>query len=87
MDVYSDFSCNPCVGNLFAENYGNITAEFLYRNPAPMSQSGDTILAVYDFEANYVYIAYSYNGTAAYSRSQMALNMTMLFAISEWYIW
>jgi len=81
MDVYSDFSCNPCVGNLFANEYGNITASWLARNPAPMSQSGDTILAVYDFDANFVYIAFSYNGTPAYSRSQIALNMTMLFDI------
>jgi len=31
IDVFGDPSCNPCVGNLFYNNYGNITAEFLYR--------------------------------------------------------
>jgi len=81
IDVFGDPSCNPCVGNMFVEQYGNITAEFLYRNPAPMSQSGDTLLAVYDFTANTVYIAFSQNGTPAYSRSMMELNMTQLFAL------
>jgi len=83
MDVYSDFSCNPCVGNLMANQYGNITASWLARYPAPMSQSGDTILAVYDFAANFVYIAYSWNGTPAYNRSQFSLNMTTLFALAQ----
>jgi len=46
-----------------------------------MSQSGDTLLAVYDFTANTVYIAFSQNGTPAYSRSMMELNMTQLFAL------
>jgi len=80
IDVFGDGACNPCVGDLFMSQYGNITAEFLYRNPAPMSESGDTMLAVYDFDANFVYIAFSQNGTAAYTRPQMAFNMTMLFS-------
>jgi len=59
IDVFGDPACNPCVGNMFLNEYGNITADFLYRNPAPMSQTGDTLLAVYDFTDNYVYVAFS----------------------------
>jgi len=79
IDVFGDPACNPCVGELFYNNYGNITAEWLYRNPATMSGSGDTILAVYDFDASYIYVAYAWNGTPAYNRSQMAFNMTYFF--------
>jgi len=74
--------CNPCVGNLLNETYGNITAEFLVQYPAPSAQTGDTLLAVYDYKAMYTYVAWSQNGSPAYSNQILAINIGALFSLT-----
>jgi len=63
------------------ETYGNITAQFLFQYPAPSAQTGDTQLAVMDYAAKYLYVAYSYNDTEAYLRPMMAINLGSIFQI------
>jgi len=67
---------------LFNNSYGNITAEFIIQYPAPSAQTGDTQVAVMDFSAMNLYIAYSRNGTSAYLTNYMKVNMAELYSIT-----
>jgi len=70
-----------CVGQLLKDQYGNITPEYLYRVVAPSAPTGDTMLAVYDFDANEVYLAIAADDQIpAYNKSLFYLNMTQLFS-------
>jgi hypothetical protein len=81
IDKYGMGACNPCVGDSIMSQYGSITAEYLYTQPAALSQTGDTLLAVYDFNSMFVYISFSDPSTSnpAWNRSLMALDMNLLF--------
>jgi hypothetical protein len=73
----------PCFGQVFNATYGNITAEFVFRQLAPLDQTGDTMVAVYDFGNNVVWLSFSSpeKGIPAYERPPFFLNMTQLFAL------
>jgi len=56
----------------------------LFYNTALTSETGDSLLAVYDFKAQTVLLSYAeYLGeqTPAYNRSGMLFNMTELFSL------
>jgi len=76
------FDDSECLGSVLEAGYGNITSEYLYRYAAPLMNTGDTLLAVYDFWEQIVYLSYSEykSGTPAYVRPMTVLNMTELFA-------
>jgi len=65
--------------------YGNLTAAYMYQTVAALEQTGDTMLGVYDFENQIVYLAYPdyKSNTPAYVRPMVELNMTNLFAMID----
>lgn len=73
-------SDDPCFGSILQGNYGKIDAEVLYRQAAPIHQTGDTMVVVYDFENETVYYAGSdpVAGIQAYLRPLVKLNMAEL---------
>mmetsp|Transcript_15114 Transcript_15114/g.12831 ORF Transcript_15114/g.12831 Transcript_15114/m.12831 type:complete len:96 (+) Transcript_15114:1052-1339(+) len=69
---------NACIGNIFKDKYGEIDAQTLYELVTPLRPTGNTLIAVYDFENDGVYLAYAEPKTVnpAYNRTLMYLNMT-----------
>lgn len=72
---------SPCMANILYPNYGNITAEMMFRNITSQRQSGDTIVAVYSYQTNEVYLSFATNLQPAYDNPLFLLNMTTLFNI------
>ena len=83
LDKHVQPSDDPCLGSTLSAGYGNLTATYLYQTSAALLETGDTLLAVYDFSAQEVYLAYSdyLSGTPAYVRPMVLFNMTELFNI------
>jgi len=73
----------PCFGQVFKANYGQIDAEFVFRQLAPLDQTGDTMVAVYDFGNNVVWLSFSMfeKGIPAYLRPPFYLDFNKLFAL------
>jgi len=82
-DKHVQPSNDPCLGSILKAGYGHITPDYLFRTGAGLHKTGDTLLAIYDFANQGVYIAYSEYGTGnpAYNRSMTYLDMTALFNI------
>jgi len=59
------------------ENYGSITPELIYRYVAPLSKTGDTQNAVFDYSKDIVYLQYSHPVTkeVGYKRPILKLSM------------
>merc|ERR1739845_62612 len=72
---------DECMGETIKSEYGNLTAESLYRNIAPLGETGDTIMAVYSFATDEVYIAMAQNFQVAYNNPVFYLNMTEWWAV------
>jgi len=53
------FTSNGCLYETLNASYGYIDAEYLFRVVAPYRKTGDTLLAIYDFKNEGVYIAWS----------------------------
>ena len=73
-----------CISQVLQNYYGNIDWNILANYVSPLHKTGDTLLAVYDFGANVVYVSFAnyQTNTPAYSRPRIYLNMTQLFSIS-----
>jgi len=85
VDKHVQPSSNQCVGSVLKEFYGNIDASTYYNYVAPMHQTGDMHIAVYDYLNNLMFVAnaspYINNTcTPAYQRPFIRLNMTDLFS-------
>jgi isopenicillin-N N-acyltransferase like protein len=85
-------SSDPCLGSLLQKYYGNLDAVKILQYVAPVHQSGDMHLAVYDYAQNYMYVASASpvpaNGDAsqvipAYNRPFIRLDMASLFQESQ----
>jgi hypothetical protein len=83
IDKHVQPSSDPCLGATLQAAYGNITASYLYQTSAAQLQTGDTLLAVYDYQEQLTYLAYPdfWTGVPAYERPMVLLNMTELFNI------
>jgi len=53
--------------------------------PAPLAQTGDTLIAVYDFTTLNALITYAWNGTPAYTRNPILVDMGYFFDMNN--IW
>eukprot|EP01100_Stratorugosa_tubuloviscum_P011155 TRINITY_DN492_c1_g1_i3.p1 TRINITY_DN492_c1_g1~~TRINITY_DN492_c1_g1_i3.p1 ORF type:complete len:429 (-),score=178.08 TRINITY_DN492_c1_g1_i3:40-1326(-) len=86
LDKHVQPSEDPCLGSLIEQYYGQLDAENIIRNIAPVHKTGDMHIALYDFGHNLVYVSNAgikpENGSAeeAYKRAYTQLNMTQLFA-------
>jgi len=69
-----------CFASVLQENHGKLTAEIVYREAVPLHQTGDTQVAVYDFDKDLVYLAYSDPNVPvkAYVRPLVKLDMKKL---------
>lgn len=72
---------NPCMANIIESYYGNVTPAMMYQEITALRQSGDTLVAVYDYDANLVYVSFATNFQPAYNNPLFLLNMTDLFTM------
>mmetsp|Transcript_6283 Transcript_6283/g.9131 ORF Transcript_6283/g.9131 Transcript_6283/m.9131 type:complete len:431 (+) Transcript_6283:29-1321(+) len=84
-DKHVQPSHHPCLGSLMKDYYANYTAEAFMQYIAPIHETGNAQLAVYDFDAKRMYVAYSKppntdGPTEAYKRQAIAFDLTRLFA-------
>jgi len=79
-DKHPQPSNDQCLGNILQQNYGHMNAEFLFTQAAPLHETGNAQVVVYDFENETVYLSYSdpATETMAYNRPLVKLNMTEL---------
>jgi hypothetical protein len=89
VDKHKQPSNDPCLGSLIGTYYGNLDALTIMRQIAPLHETGDTHIAVYDYGANMMYVANcgvvpegGDDGEPAYNRAFTGFNMTELFALS-----
>ncbi|CAF4513659.1 unnamed protein product, partial [Didymodactylos carnosus] len=83
-DKHVQPSDNPCLSSLLTAQYGNLDAETLIREVTSVSETGDTMNAIFDYGENAVYIAYSApqdpeGPLEAYKRSHTRIDMGKLF--------
>lgn len=79
---FADGGSNTCIANILEANYGNITAELIYRQITGLHHTGNTIMAVYSYDTNEVYLSFATNLQPAYLNPIFYLNMTQLFNIN-----
>jgi len=79
-------SHNPCLGSLIMKYYGQLDANTIIQNITPVHQTGDALVAVYDFHMQYMYVAYAspYDATTnkfvpGYNRPFVRFNMVKLW--------
>jgi len=79
-DKYKQPSGHECLGRILEAGHGLIDAEFLFREAAPLHETGDTQVVVYDFKRETVYLSYSEpkTGAKAFVRPLIKLNMKNL---------
>jgi len=57
--AYKDGPNHPCFNSVYEEYYGKLTPEIIYRYLAPMNPTGDTMLVVYDYEQEQIFISFA----------------------------
>jgi len=57
VDKFDQPSYDPCLAELLQAQYGNITAEYMYRTVSPVLQTGSLHVAVYDYKNQYMYFS------------------------------
>ena len=94
--VYVDKHTQPdpgqgawCLDTLMAQHYGHLDAASIVEQIAPVYQTGDSQVVVYDFQRDYMYVTYPsvsgwpshrLNVTKAYDRPSTRFDMAALFA-------
>jgi len=75
------FDTDDCLAQTLTPEYGNITPEYMFRTVAPLKNTGNAMLAIYDFVPQIAYLSYGNYTTSnpGYNRSMNILNMTQLF--------
>jgi len=88
IDKHVQPSSNPCLGSLLEKYYGNLSAQTILQYVAPVHETGDMHIAIYDFAEHYMYVSNASpvpaNGDAslvvpAYNRPFIRLDMGALF--------
>lgn len=89
IDKHKQPSTDPCLGSLLEKYYTDLDCVTLLQKVAPVHETGDMHVAVYDFSQNYMYVSNASpvpnNGNAsevipAYNRPYIRLDMLSLFA-------
>ncbi len=73
MPIHDDNS--QCFSDLINENYGQIDAEWIMTTLAPLHNTGDTQLAVYNYRNKELLLQYSRNGVKAFKRSAIRIQL------------
>lgn len=82
-DKHPQPSKDACLGAIIKENYGKIDAEFIHKEAAPLHQTGDTQIVIYDFKRDTAYLSYSdpVRHVKAFHRPILKLDMKKLLDI------
>ena len=78
-------SNDPCLADLLQAQWGNITAEYLYRYVSPVLQTGSLHVAVYDYKNKLMYISNAakwdppHNQTKGYDRPFIQIDLDKEF--------
>ena len=83
IDKHMQPSHHKCLGDLLTKYYGTLDAENIIRNIAPIHQTGDMHISVYDYTNMQMYVsnaAPAPNGTKAYDRKFVRIDMKAAFA-------
>ena len=92
IDKHKQPSTDPCLGSLLSEYYTELDCVKILQYVAPVHQTGDMHVALYDFAQNYMYVSNASpvpaNGNAtevipAYNRPYIRLEMATLFGESN----
>mmetsp|Transcript_10228 Transcript_10228/g.8783 ORF Transcript_10228/g.8783 Transcript_10228/m.8783 type:complete len:92 (-) Transcript_10228:198-473(-) len=80
-DKWAQPSHHKCFGSTLIDGYGELDAEYLFRVSTALGETGNNMVAVYDFNDMTTYIAYSdYEANIdAFKRPLFKLNMTEWF--------
>lgn len=85
VDKHVQPSHDPCLGSLLQEGYGSLAPAYMEQTVAALTQSGDLMAVVFDFDANLMDVAVASqlanvtNVINAYDRQYLRFNMTQLF--------
>lgn len=84
-DKHVQPSHHPCLGSLMKDYYANYTAEAFMQYIAPIHETGNAQLALFDFSAKRMYVTYSKppntdGPTSAYYRQAISYDLSRLFS-------
>jgi len=87
IDKHPQPSHDPCLGSLMQKFYGNLDANTIFRSVTALLQTGDTHIAVYDFQNMLIYVSNASpyvqkKFVPAYDRAFVRLDLSKLFAQS-----